>query len=112
MERSGINHSSFPFTEKFWAISLYKNKESQAFGQQIYNKRNELYLKEISKQEAHILNKNYGVPFGSYGISHSFTRYKKYYLCESPKNMNALNKIRGIYNDKRTKYERKTTKLR
>lgn len=76
------------------------------------NKRNEFYLKEISKQEAHILNENYGVPFGSYGISHTFTKHRKYYLCESPKNMNALNRIRGIEVPKRTKYERRTTKLR
>ena len=43
-------------------------------------------MKLISKDIAHKLNKDYGVPFGENGISVSGTK-RKYYLCESTKNM-------------------------
>lgn len=45
----------------------------------------------ISKELAHKLNKEYGIPFGENGISVSGTR-RKYYLCERQKNMIALEK--------------------
>lgn len=46
----------------------------------------------ISKELAHKLNKEYGVPFGENGISVSGTR-RKYYLCESKRNLSLLNKL-------------------
>ena len=49
---------------------------------------------DITKREAHILNKKYGVPFKDDGISHSYTKHKKFYLCPSPRNMKALNDLR------------------
>ena len=49
----------------------------------------------ITKQEAMILNKEFNVPYKRYeGISHSYTKNRKYYLSESRYNMNALRKIR------------------
>ena len=46
----------------------------------------------ISKEIAHKLNKEFGVPFGENGISVSGTR-RKYYLCESRKNLSLLEKL-------------------
>jgi hypothetical protein len=51
-------------------------------------------LVKISKQEALKLNKDYGVPFGENGISHSWAKYQHYYLCEGRKNIACLEKIR------------------
>ena len=49
---------------------------------------------QISKETAHKLNAEYGVPFKDDGISHSYSkRGKKYYLCESKRIMGALNKL-------------------
>ena len=62
-------------------------------------------LKEISKEEAHVLNKEHGVSFGCYGISHTYTKHKKYYLCESSKNMQALNKVRSRMISKRQEFK-------
>ena len=43
---------------------------------------------KISKEIAHKLNNDYGVPFGENGISHTYSGKKKsYYLCESKRNM-------------------------
>ena len=47
----------------------------------------------ISKEIAHKLNKEFGVPFGENGISTSKTNHKKYYLCESRKNLSLLKKL-------------------
>ena len=47
----------------------------------------------ISKEIAHKLNKDFGVPFGENGISSSKTNHKKYYLCESRKNLSLLKKL-------------------
>ena len=47
---------------------------------------------QIAKEIAHKLNKEYGVVFGENGISKSGTG-RKFYLCESKYNMNALNKL-------------------
>lgn len=46
----------------------------------------------IAKEVAHKLNKEYGVPFGENGISKSGTG-RKFYLCESKYNLNALKKL-------------------
>lgn len=49
---------------------------------------------KISKEIAHKLNKDYGVPFGENGISHTYScRKKSYYLCESKRNMDKYKKI-------------------
>ena len=50
---------------------------------------------KISKEIAQKLNSNYGVPYGENGISHTVGSGKKktYYLCESPRNMNKLQKL-------------------
>lgn len=49
---------------------------------------------QISKETAHKLNVEYGVPFKDDGISHSYSKHgKKYYLCESKPNMSALKKL-------------------
>ena len=42
-----------------------------------------------------MLNKKYGVKFGSYGISSTHTKHKKFFLTESKNNLDALNEIRG-----------------
>ena len=51
---------------------------------------------QISKNEAAVLNKKYGIPYGECGIAHTYTKSRKYYLCERSFNMNALEKIRKI----------------
>jgi hypothetical protein len=51
-------------------------------------------LLRISKEEAKILYKEHNVPFGENGISHTWAKNRHYYLCESDKNMNKLEKIR------------------
>ena len=58
----------------------------------LYRKKvNKILL--ISKEIAHKLNKEFGVPFGENGISTSKTNHKKYYLCESRKNLSLLKKL-------------------
>ena len=49
----------------------------------------------ITKEVAHKLNKNYGVPFGENGISETgkLNGRHKYYLCESRKNKEFLLKV-------------------
>ena len=58
---------------------------------------------KITKEEATMLNKKYGVPFQENGISHTYTRYKHYYLCENKKNLSCLSKVRS--QKKMTTYE-------
>ena len=50
---------------------------------------------KISKEIAQKLNSDYGVPYGENGISHTLGKRKKktYYLCESAKNMQKLQKL-------------------
>ena len=49
----------------------------------------------ISKEIAHKLNKEFGVPFGENGISSTgkLNGRHKYYLCESSKNLSLLKKL-------------------
>ena len=49
----------------------------------------------ISKEIAHKLNKEFGVPFGENGISSTgkLNGRHKYYLCESNKNLSLLKKL-------------------
>ena len=42
------------------------------------------------------LNEEYGVRYGENGISHTYTKSRKYYLCENKYNLNALENIRKI----------------
>ena len=50
----------------------------------------------ISKEEAHKLHGEYGVPFKDEGISHTYSKNgKKYYLCESKRNKDALRRLRN-----------------
>ena len=49
----------------------------------------------ISKKEALQLNNEYGVPFGSDGISRTYAKHKSYFLCENKYNLNVINKIRN-----------------
>lgn len=59
-----------------------------------YRKSREKELKQISKEVAHRLNREFGIPFScEEGISSSKTKYKKYYLCESKRNMSYLYKL-------------------
>lgn len=51
-----------------------------------------IYIVNISKQMAHKLH-DLGVRFGEGGISHSHTSNKKYYLCESRRNMELLRRL-------------------
>lgn len=50
---------------------------------------------KISKEIAQKLNSNYGVPYGEGGISHTVGKGRKrtYYLCESVKNIQKLEKL-------------------
>ena len=86
-------------------------KESQALRGK-YKAKEWIKLKEISGDEAKILNSMYNVPFGAYGISHSYSRHKKYYLCECKNNLRALNEIRKTeagnkpHNKQRSVYHR------
>ena len=57
------------------------------------NRKKEIIIILISKEIAHKLNKDFGVPFGENGISSSKTNHKKYYLCESRKNLSLLKKL-------------------
>lgn len=57
-----------------------------------------LNITDITKKEAIKLNKEYGVPYGEDGISHTCSR-RHYFLCESKRNLNALDKIR-VYKHK------------
>ena len=48
----------------------------------------------ISKEIAHKLNTEYGIPFKDEGISHTYSKNgRKYYLCESKRNKEALKKL-------------------
>ena len=49
----------------------------------------------ISKEIAHKLNKEFGVPFGENGISSTgkLNGRHKYYLCESRKNLSLLKRL-------------------
>ena len=53
----------------------------------------------VSKEVAHRLNQEYGIPFSCYeGISRSKSRHgkhAKYYLAESNYNLNSLRKIQS-----------------
>ena len=53
-----------------------------------------LNILSISKNEALKLNKEYNVPFGENGISHTYAKYHHYFLCPSGYNLSALDKIR------------------
>ena len=75
-----------PSRKAYTLVGKYKTKEW-------------IKLKEISVDEAKILNSMYNVPFGAYGISHSYSRHKKYYLCECKNNLMALNEIRKAETD-------------
>ena len=56
-----------------------------------------IQLKQIDKNEAHILNEKFNIPWHDNGISTSRSKHgKKYYLCEHYKNLQALNEIRGV----------------
>ena len=66
---------------QYLLLKKYKNRK----------KVNKILL--ISKEIAHKLNKEFGVPFGENGISTSKTNHKKYYLCESRKNLSLLKKL-------------------
>ena len=61
--------------------------------EEILNGKKEIIIILISKDIAHKLNKEFGVPFGENGISTSKTNHKKYYLCESRKNLSLLKKL-------------------
>ena len=50
----------------------------------------------ITKDEAQRLNKEYGVKFGDYGISSTYSKPKKFYLTPVKRNIDALNEIRGV----------------
>lgn len=49
----------------------------------------------ISKELAHKLNKEYGVPFGENGISMTgkLNGRHKYYICENKRNLSLLEKL-------------------
>lgn len=47
----------------------------------------------ISKETALRLNKEFGVPYKENGISHTTTKHKTYWLCESEYNLTSLLKI-------------------
>lgn len=51
---------------------------------------------QVSKKEAHVLNKQFGVPFGEGGLSMTgrLNGRHKYYLCESRKNKMLLDKLK------------------
>ena len=61
--------------------------------EEILYRKKEIIIILISKEIAHKLNKEFGVPFGENGISTSKTNHKKYYLCESRKNISLLKKL-------------------
>ena len=59
------------------------------------NRKKENKILLISKEIAHKLNKEFGVPFGENGISSTgkLNGRHKYYLCESRKNLSLLKKL-------------------
>lgn len=60
-------------------------------------KSKEVYnLIKISKSDAIKLNKDYGIPYGNNGISHTVSNVRTYYLCESEYNMKMLRRIKKI----------------
>ena len=50
-------------------------------------------LIKITKEVAHKLHNDYGVRWKENGISKTSTKYPKYYLCESERNLRNLLKI-------------------
>lgn len=52
----------------------------------------------IPKSDALALHKEYAVPYGYGGISHTSSNVGTYYLCESKKNMKLLNELRNSKN--------------
>ena len=61
--------------------------------EEILYRKKEIIIILISKEIAHKLNKEFGVSFGENGISTSKTNHKKYYLCESRKNLSLLKRL-------------------
>ena len=61
----------------------------------IQNRKKASIIKLISKEIAHKLNKEFGVPFGENGISSTGKENgrHKYYLCESRKNLSLLKRL-------------------
>ena len=93
MERSDFCVIPLYFYGKFLGLFQPLTKKSQ-YPRGKYKAKEWIKLKEISGNEAKILNSVYNVPFGAYGISHSYSRHKKYYLCECKNNLRDLNEIR------------------
>ena len=89
-----VNHVKIYLCLKSW-----RNKHERrliAVGKEeiLYRKKvNKILL--ISKEIAHKLNKEFGVPFGENGISSTgkLNGRHKYYLCESRKNLSLLKKL-------------------
>ena len=52
------------------------------------------FLVQITKEEAHVLNSRYRVPFKENGISHTYSKNKHYYLSDYKNNLKYLQKIR------------------
>ena len=54
-----------------------------------------IFIIEITKVVAHRLHDGYGVPWRDGGISTTFgnSKRKKYFLCESKKNLSFLSKV-------------------
>lgn len=50
---------------------------------------------KISKDERMILEKEYGLRFNK-DIHGTFSKHRKYYLVESPKNLKIINKLRQM----------------
>lgn len=61
----------------------------------------------ITKDEAQRLNKEYNVQFGSYGISTTHTRHKRYFLTENKINLDAISEIREVIPFKKNKLKNK-----
>ena len=63
--------------------------------EEILYRKKEIIIILISKEIAHKLNKEFGVPFGENGISSTgkLNGRHKYYLCESRKNLSLLKKL-------------------
>lgn len=68
-------------------------KKSKPAGEFKYKMKEGIFIIQISKEIAHILHDKYNVPWKDNGISTTYSVPRKYYLCESGRNMALYSKL-------------------
>lgn len=71
-------------SSRIWSVTLLLEK---------FKRNEEKNLLKITKKEAHLLNKEYDIPFEENGLSKTRSKHPSYYLCESKENLELLLQI-------------------